>query len=252
MTSSPFDQQIDRTAVPTMKWDPDKLAEFYDNREALPFWVADMDFPAPPSVVQRITHRAEHGVYGYGYQPDALREAMLGWYVRRQNWTIDPETVEQCPSVLNAIAVLIDQHTDEGDGVIVQPPVFFEFRQVITANKRRASKNRLKLVDGRYEMDFDDLEAQLAKPKNKVMIICNPHNPVGRVWTRYELTRAAELCKAHDVLLISDEIHGDIIYPPHTFTPALTLPESLHSHIVACLSPAKTFNIAGMIDARAS
>jgi cystathionine beta-lyase len=251
MSPFDFDTPVDRSAFPTMSVNRDSLGDIFGNPDALPLWVADMDFPAPEAVQAVLHQRADHGLYGYAYKPESFNAAFTDWYATRQNWQIDPATVEQVPSVLNAIAVLIDQHSDPGDGVIVQPPVFFEFGSVISANGRKRVKNRLKLVDGVYEMDYDDLEEKAANPKNKVMIVCNPHNPVGRVWTRDELARAAEICIANDVLLISDEIHGDIVYAPHTFTPLATISEEVAQQTVTVLSPAKTFNIAGMVDAMA-
>jgi cystathionine beta-lyase len=234
-----------------MALNQDSLANLFGNPDALPLWVADMDFAAPEAVQDALRQRAAHGVYGYEYKPDTFTAAFVDWYATRQNWQIAPETVEQCPSVLSAVAVLIDQHSAPGDGVIIQPPVFFEFGSVISANGRKRVKNRLKWVDGAYEIDYDDLAEKAADPKNTVMIVCNPHNPVGRVWTRDELARVAEICIANDVLLISDEIHGDIVYPPHTFTPLATVSDEVARHTVTVLSPAKTFNIAGMVDAMA-
>jgi len=243
--ASLFDKAIDRQQYPTMKWDSGQIENLFGNPDALPFWVADMDFEAPPAIVEALTARAEHGIYGYEYRPDNFMSVIVSWYHNRHNWQIDPTHIEQCPSVLNAITVLIDQNSDAGDGVIIQPPVFFEFGMVIKANGRKRVKNPLKLVDGKYEIDFDDLEAKCADPKNKILILCNPHNPVGRVWTKAELKRVARICEAHNVMVLADEIHADIIYGAHQFTPFLTVSDKGAS----CLSPAKTFNIAGMVDA---
>jgi cystathionine beta-lyase len=164
---------------------------------------------------------------------------------------IDASHIESCPSVLNAISILINQHSDKGDGIIVQPPVFFEFRLVIRSNNRKLIKNPLKLVHDKYQMDFKDLADKAADAKNKIMIICNPHNPVGRVWTREELAQVGEICNQHNVLVISDEIHGDIVYQPHQYTPMASISDGLAQSSVTCLSPAKTFNIPGMVDAMA-
>jgi cystathionine beta-lyase len=195
--------------------------------------------------------RVEHGIFGYEYKKDSYVEALLTWYKNRHKWPIDPAHIEPCPGVLSAIAILIDQHSEKGDGVIIQPPVFFEFRMVIRSNNRRIVKNPLKLVDEKYQMDFEDLEEKAANPKNKIMILCNPHNPVGRVWTQNELARVGEICLRHNVLVISDEIHGDIVYKPHQYTPFASVSDELTQTSVTCFSPAKTFNIAGMIDAMA-
>ena len=246
-----FDEIIDRREYPTQKWNSADLEQHFGNADALPFWVADMDFPSPPAVVESLRQRAEHGIFGYEYRTDSYREAMLGWYKSRHGWDLNPDHIEQTPSVLNATTVIIDQHSEVGDGVIVQPPVFFEFKMVINANKRRLVKNPLKWIDNKYQMDFDDLEEKAADPRNKVMILCNPHNPVGRVWTRDELVRVGEICRRHNVLVISDEIHGDIVYSPHRYTPFASISDEVAQASVTCLSPAKTFNIAGMVDAMA-
>ena len=196
--------------------------------------------------------RVEHGIFGYEYKKDSYFEALLNWYKNRHKWPIDPAHIEPCPGVLSAIAILIDQHSERGDGVIIQPPVFFEFRMVIRSNHRRMVKNPLKLVDGKYQIDFEDLEDKAANPKNKIMILCNPHNPVGRVWTQNELTQVGEICLRHNVLVISDEIHGDIVYKPHQYTPFAPISDELTQTSVTCFSPAKTFNISGMVDAARS
>jgi cystathionine beta-lyase len=210
-----------------------------------------MDFLTPPIVIDSLLKRVKHGIFGYEYRADGYFDALINWYANRHQWLIDQTHIEFCPSVLNAIAVLINQHSEKGDGIIIQPPVFFEFRMVIRSNGRRIVKNPLRLDNGKYRMDFADLEEKAANPKNKVMIICNPHNPIGRVWTREELARAGEICRRHSVLIISDEIHGDIVYGSNRYTPFVSISDELAQVSFACLSPAKTFNIAGMIDAMA-
>ena len=244
-----FDRPIDRNEYPTLKWSKPLLIEHFGREDVLPLWVADMDFLAPPAVIDSLLQRAEHGVFGYEYKADGYWDALVNWYANRHQWSIDQTQVESCPSVLNAIAVLINQHSEEGDGIIIQPPVFFEFRMVIRSNGRRIVKNPLKVDNGRYQMDFADLEEKAADPKTKMMIICNPHNPIGRVWTREELARAGEICRRHSVLIISDEIHGDIVYGSNRYTPFISISDELAQGAFTCLSPAKTFNIAGMVDA---
>lgn len=244
-----FDEQIDRRQYPTMKWSSAFLAEHFGNADAIPMSVADMDLKAPPAVIANLQKRAAHGIYGYESRPESYFTALESWYQNRHDWEIDRRSIEPCPSILNAISILINQHSDEGDGVILQPPVFFEFRMVVRSNARKVVKNPLKLVVGRYQMDFADLEAKAADPDNKILILCNPHNPVGRVWTEAELGQVAEICERHGVFVITDEIHGDFAYPPYRYTPYLTVSESAAQNAAACLSPAKTFNIAGMVDA---
>lgn len=246
-----FDETIDRNEYPTLKWSESFLDEFFANKEAIPMSVADMDLQAPPQVIETLQKRAAHGIFGYEYKPQSFFDALVSWYRNRHGWELDQEHLEACPSILNAIAILINQHSDVGDGVILQSPVFFEFRMVVRSNKRRIVKNPLRLVEGRYEIDFDDLEAKAADPKNKILILCNPHNPVGRAWTKAELERVAAICSRHDIFVIADEIHGDFTFPPHQFVPYLTTSNSAAMNAAACISPAKTFNIAGMVDAMA-
>ena len=242
---------IPRDQYPTLKWSRRHLSEHFGNDGALPFWVADMDFCAPDVVIESLVKRAEHGIYGYEYKPDSYLNAVLDWYAGRHRWSIERNHVEFCPSVLSAISILINQHSDEGDGIIIQPPVFFEFQMAIRSNKRKRVKNPLRVVDSRYQMDFDYLEEKAADPNTKILILCNPHNPVGRVWTRDELAQAGEICRRHNVLIVSDEIHGDIVYPPHRYTPIASISDELAQCSATCLSPAKTFNVAGMVDAMA-
>ncbi len=244
-----FDRTIDRSAVPTLKWDRAYLARHVGNEDALPMSVADMDLASPPAVVDALARRVDHGILGYGAKTDGYHRAIEDWYRSRHDWPLTRDQLIASPSVLSAIAVLIEQHSSEGDGVLVQPPVFFEFKAAIRRTGRTLVKNPLRLVDGRYEMDFGDLEAKAADPSARVLILCNPHNPVGRVWTREELARVAEICERHGVFVVSDEIHGDFAFPPRRSVPFLTVADGSGHHAAACLSPAKTFNIAGMVDA---
>ncbi len=244
-----FDQRIDRTIYPSVKWSAENLEDHFGNRDALPFWVADMDFPSPTAVITALQQRVEHGIYGYESKPASYNTSLINWYEKRHGWAIAREHIEESPSVLSAISVLISQHTEKGDGIIIQPPVFFEFKQVIRNNGRRLVKNGLLFENGRYHINFDDLEEKAADPRNKMLIICNPHNPVGRVWTRNELSRIVDICGQHDIRIIADEIHGDIVHAPHTYTPMASISDQAAQITFTCLSPAKTFNIAGMVDA---
>ncbi|MCO5203577.1 MAG: pyridoxal phosphate-dependent aminotransferase [Anaerolineae bacterium] len=241
-----FDEPIDRSHYPTMKWSGDFLLDHFGNAEAIPMSVADMDLKAPPSVIAHLHKRVEHGIYGYEYKPETYFAALESWYRNKHGWKIERQHIEPCPSILNAIAILINQHSNAGDGVILQPPVFFEFRMVIKSNGRAIIKNPLKLVEGQYQIDFDDLEAKAADPRNKILILCNPHNPVSRVWTTPELERVAAICERYNIFVIADEIHGDFVFPPHHYTPYQTISAQ---DSATCISPAKTFNIAGMVDA---
>ena len=248
-TTVDFDRAIDRTTVSTLKWSRAYLAEHFGNEEAIPMSVADMDLASPPAVVDALARRVAHGIYGYGAKPETYHHAIEEWYRTRHDWPLTRDQLVASPSVLSAIAVLIEQHSNEGDGVLVQPPVFFEFKAAIRRTGRTLVKNPLRLEGDRYEMDVADLEAKAADPATKVLILCNPHNPVGRVWSEEELTRIAEICRRHGVFVVSDEIHGDFAFPPRRYVPFLTVADGSGANAAACLSPAKTFNVAGMVDA---
>jgi len=161
-----FDHVVDRNEYPTLKWNKLLLIEHFGSEDVLPLWVADMDFLSPSAVIDSLLKRAKHGIFGYEYKKDGYIDAFINWYTNRHNWSIDRTHIEFCPSVLNAIAVLINQHSEKSDGIIIQPPVFFEFRMVIRSNERRIIKNPLRLEDGKYQMDFADLEEKAANPKN--------------------------------------------------------------------------------------
>jgi cystathionine beta-lyase len=243
-----FDEYVDRNEYPTMKWSRAFLSEHFGNDEAIPMSVADMDLKAPSVVIEELQKRVAHGIYGYEMKPESYFTALETWYQSRYGWKIDQEEIEPCPSILNAISILINQHSQEGDGVILQPPVFFEFRMVIRSNFRKIVKNPLQFTNGKYQIDFDDLETKASDPSNKILILCNPHSPVGRVWTASELEQVAEICERHDVFVIADEIHGDFVFPPNQYSPYLKISKG-GQNSAACLSPAKTFNISGMLDA---
>ena len=244
-----FDEYIDRNEYPTMKWSRSFLTEHFGNEKAIPMSVADMDLKAPPAVIEQLKKRVAHGIYGYETKPESYFLALETWYQNRYGWKINQQHIESCPTILNAISVLIHQHSSEGDGIILQPPVFFEFRMVIRSNNRKIVKNPLKLINGQYKIDFDNLEFKASDPNTKILILCNPHNPVGRVWTETELGLVAEICARHDVFVIADEVHGDFVFPPYQYIPYLNVSEEVAQNGAACISPAKTFNVAGMADA---
>ena len=244
-----FDKYIDRHEYPTMKWSRTFLSEHFGNEEAIPMSVADMDLKSPPAVIEQLKKRVTHGIYGYETKPESYFRALETWYQNRYGWKINQQHIEPCPSILNAISILINQHSSEGDGIILQPPIFFEFRMVIRSNNRKIVKNPLKLMNGQYKIDFADLEIKASDPNTKILILCNPQNPVGRVWTKAALGRVTEICARHGVFVIADEIHGDFVFPPHQYTPYLNVSEEAARNGAACISPAKTFNMAGMVDA---
>ncbi len=239
-----FDRVIDRTGTASFKWD---LADgIFGGTGLLPLWVADMDFESPPEVVEALAKRARHGVYGYTAPMPEYYRAVTEWFAGRHAWRITPEWIVTAPGVVPALNLLIQTFTEPGDGVIVQKPVYYPFMRSIKNNGRRVINNPLKL-DGRvYRVDFDDLEQKAKDPSAKLMILCSPHNPVGRVWTREELKRVGDICLAHDILVVSDEIHCDLIYKSHRHVPFGSLGRDYLMKSITCTAPSKTFNLAGL------
>lgn len=242
-----FDEDINRREVPALKTHQMVLGS--DGMDLFAAGVADMDFKAPEVVLSAMQKRLAHGVFGYEAMPDDLVPALCEWQRQRHFWQLDPSHVLRAPNVLNILAIAASLFSSAGDRVIVQPPVFFDFYDILKENERQLLSNPLILKDGRYEMDFDGLEQLAADPKAKMIFLCNPHNPVGRVWTQDELTRLGDICARHEVLVVSDEIHGDITFALHEYTPFASLGEAYAQNAIIALSPAKSFNIAACCSA---
>jgi len=238
-----FDEIVDRKQSQAIKWDVRE--KLFGSADVIPLWVADMDFPAPPAVRDALIKRAEHGIYGYTSRSVAAQEAIIAWWQRRHHWAIRREWMLQVPGVVPALSMLVATLTQPGDAVLIQPPVYPPFFEVIERNGRTVVESPLVLEDGRYRIDFADLEEKLAGGV-KMMILCSPHNPVGRVWRQEELHRLGELCLRHDVMLVSDEIHADLVYAAHRHVPVASLSEALSQQTITCISPGKTFNLAGL------
>ena len=250
MTSSSqsFDAVIDRSGTNAVKWD--YRATNTKGEPIHPMWVADMDFPAPPAVRRALVERAEHPVYGYTFAPKAYRDAFLAWQRDRNGLEIDASWLVFAPGVMPAVRAAILATSEPGDEVVVQPPVYFPFFHAIRDNGREILENPLAettRADGtvRYEMDFDRLRAAIT-PRTKVLLLCSPHNPVGRVWSRSELTSLAEICIEHDIVVVSDEIHSDIRRAEVEYAPFIGLGPEAASRTIATYSPSKTFNVAGL------
>jgi len=247
MSEFDFDTVIDRRVVSALKHHQMVLGE--DGLNLFPAGVADMDFRVAPCITDAMERRAAHGIFGYETIPDTLMPALTGWLASRHGWIVDPAHILRAPNVLNTLAMAANLFTKPGDGIIVQPPVFFDFADTIAENGRRMVENPLMLRDGRYEMDFVGLERAASDPRTRMIFLCNPHNPVGRVWTRQELSQLGDICRHNGVLVISDEIHGDIAFPGHPYTPFASLSEADAQDSITCLSPAKSFNIAACCSA---
>ena len=241
-----FDQIIDRQQTNNVKWD--QRTEVFGNPDLLPLWVADMDFAVPPSVTAALAERIKHPVYGYSFPPPEFYQAVLGWSAQRHQWTVKQEWLVVTPGVVPALALSVLAFTAPGESVIIQPPVYGPFFRIVEQNQRYLVLNPLKEENGRYTIDFDHLET-LVDPSVKMMILCSPHNPVGRVWTRAELIKLGEFCSRHRILLVSDEIHADLVYPDYKHTPIAALSPELAQNTVTCLAPSKTFNLPGLTTA---
>lgn len=238
-----FDTIIDRKNTYCDKWD--YLERYYGEKDMLGLWVADMDFAVPQAITDAIVKRAAHPIYGYTETDEHYYDAMIEWYCRRHDFTIEKEWIVYGPGVIPAICFLIQAFSEEGDKVIIQEPVYHPFKKCILSNNRVPLINELSYDGERYQMDLKALEGQIDE-KTKLMILCSPHNPVGRVWTKEELTELGSLCIRHNILLIADEIHGDIIYSGYKHIPFASISKEFADHCVLCNAPNKSFNIAGL------
>ena len=236
--------------LPLTKSKPNTLESLFGKTDIEPFWVADMEFQIAKPIQESLKERISNSGFGYEYKPDSFFIAQKKWYHKNYGIDLNKNHIIYSPSITSTISILIENFTSESDGIITQPPVFMEFRDVIRNTKRRIIKNPLKLVDKQYKIDFQDLEEKAKLKNNKILIICNPHNPVGRVWTKEELIHVVKICKENDLLLISDEIHKDIILFENQFTSALHFIDD-YKKIVVCTSEAKTFNLCGISDSMA-
>lgn len=244
-----FDRHIDRKSTNDLKWHA-AAVQSYLGREVredmIPMWIADTEFGCPPVIIDALRSRVEKEIYGYCAPGPDFYKAICWWMNQRFQWQVDPSWITVCPAVVASINTAVHALTKEGDGVIVQQPVFDPFMTIVERSGRKVVNNRLLFHDGKYEMDYELLEQQAACPENKVLVLCSPHNPVGRVWTREELTRLADICLKHDVTIIADEIHSDIVYSGHTHTPLLSLDKRYEDAFIYLNAPGKTFNISGL------
>lgn len=235
-----FDKQIARRDTDSYKWDS------ACGEDILPMWVADMDFRTAPAIIEALRRRVEHGIFGYTRIPDGYYEAVTGWFARRHGWAIDRDHIICTSGVVPAISAVIKALTSAGDKVVVMTPVYNCFFSSIRNNGCETVCSPLVCKGNTYEVDYDDLERKAADPKVKVLLLCNPHNPVGRVWRREELERIGEICIRHGVVVVADEIHCELVYAGHCYTPFASISEDFLRHAVTCISPSKAFNIAGL------
>lgn len=235
-----FDELIDRRNTECKKWDT--YAE-----DVIPMWIADTDFKCPQPVVDALVKRAQHGVYGYPINLKKFEDSIVNWQKKRFGWDIDPDWVEYTPAVIPAILYAMRAFTNPGDNIVIQMPAYHPFHDIIPHNGRHILGNPLLLQpDGSYAVDFENLEQLLSKKRTTMFLLCSPHNPVGKCFTREELTHMSELCLKHNVFVVSDEIHSDIIYEGSEHIPFGSLSQAAADNCVVCVNPSKTFNIAGM------
>ncbi len=238
-----LDEVLDRTGSNAMKWEYTK--NVFGRDDVLPLWVADMDFPTPQEVTDAIVERAQHPIYGYPGTPDALKKAFTDWLERRLNIEVHPKHLVTLPGVVFGLHIAAMGFTSPGDKIIVQSPVYPPFFSSIEKTGRHVLENPLIEKDGHYEMDFDHLESIIDR-HTKAIFLCSPHNPIGRVWTREELTKLGDIAAKHNLLVVSDEIHGDLILKGNVQTPFYSLPDELSERSISFMAPSKTFNLAGL------
>lgn len=242
-----FETVLDRYDNGSVKWNLMKKKKPQVERGIVPFSIADMEFKNPPEIVEALKDCLDQGVLGYQTAEPSWYEAVTGWTRRRYGWETRPEWFYTTPGIVNALYHGVAAFTEEGDGVIVMPPVYYPFYKAVEENGRRLV--RCPLIEGenlRYSIDYEKLEELASKPENRLLILCNPHNPVGRVWTREELMEVSRICLRHQVFVISDEIHCDLIMPGNTFTSFASLSEETEKNTMTCIAPSKTFNLAGL------
>ncbi|MBM7692041.1 cystathionine beta-lyase [Peribacillus deserti] len=237
-----FDKHIIRTNTGSVKWDHSET--LFGDKDILPMWVADMDFKAPQPVIDALIEKAEHGIFGYTKGLGSYHDAIIGWMKERHKWEVKSEWICHSPGVVPALNLIVQTFTDPGDKIIIQHPVYYPFTKVIEMNGRTVVSNPLKVENGQYVMDYLDLEEKIDE-EVKMMILCSPHNPVGRVWTREELIRVGEICLKHNILMVSDEVHADLVLKgDHTVFAAIS--DEFAQRSIICTAPSKTFNLAGL------
>ena len=237
-----FDREISRSGTCSVKHDG--RAAYFGTPDVLPLWVADMDFASPEAVTRALAERAAHPVYGYTFYPDSLYDALIDWLKKRHGWEVQREWIVMAPGVVPSLFAAVMAFAQQGEGVIVQPPVYFPFFSAVATNQRRLIQNPLRLEQGRYSIDFENLE-RCAAEGARLLLLCSPHNPVGRVWSRAELEDILRIARRYDLVILSDEIHADLVYPGQRHTALATLSSGMDK-IITAVAPSKTFNIPGL------
>lgn len=238
-----FDEIVSREGTNCIKYDA--LKNFFKADDLLPLWVADMDFKTPDFIVNAIKQRVDHEIYGYTFRSDSYYDAVINWMSRRHNWNVKKEWISFSPGVVAGLTFAIEAFSKPGDGVVVQSPVYFPFFDCVKGTKRKMIDNPLKIVDGRYTFDLEDLKAKIDE-NTKLLMLCNPQNPGGMVWTKDELVALTDICLENNIMIISDEIHSDLIFDGHKHIPIASISEEVAQNCVVSMAPSKTFNVAGL------
>jgi cystathionine beta-lyase len=239
-----FNEVVNRRNTGSVKWD--MMDEFQKPKDVLPLWVADMDFKAPEGVLKALMDRVDHGVLGYTQPTDSYYEAVVNWMMHRHNWRIKKDWIIITPGIVPALNFVVQAFTKAGEGVLIQRPVYNPFMEAVVNNGRKLVNSTLVFNKDRYEIDFEDVEKRIVENNVKLFIMCSPHNPVGRVWTREELITLGDICLKHDVLVVVDEIHHDLVFKSNKHIPFASLGEKYSNNCITCTAPSKTFNIAGL------
>lgn len=240
--SMDFQTVYNRKNTHSFKWD--NLQAIFKTDDILPMWVADMDFKAPKEVNDAIINHAKHGIYGYTIIDDSIKGLVIDWVKKRHHWDIQTDWLSFSPGVITSLHIAIQTFTKPGDSILIQTPVYTPFFNIIKNGDRHVVQNSLLYKDNRYEIDFVDFEEKLKQVQ--AFILCSPHNPVGRVWTKEELEKMARLCLKHNVLILADEIHADLIFSGQQHIPVASLSDEVAERTITCMSPTKTFNLAGL------
>ncbi|WP_373899545.1 MalY/PatB family protein [Haloimpatiens sp. FM7315] len=238
-----FDENVQRENTACAKWD--MLNTLYGRDDLISMWVADMDFKVAPPIINAIKTRLSHEIFGYSFAKDSYYDSVINWMKKRHNWEIKKEWIKFTPGVVPAINYIVQAFTNPGDEIMIQSPVYYPFSNAIRNNGRSIVDNPLIYKNNTYVMDYEDLEKKITK-RTKLLILCNPHNPVGRVWSKDELKKLGEICLKHNVLVVSDEIHFDLIYKGNKHTVFSSISEEFSQNSIVCTAPSKTFNIAGL------
>lgn len=238
-----FDENVDREGTDCIKYD--LREQTFGRKDVIPMWVADMDYKTPDFIVEKLQNRLKHEIFGYSYRPPQYYDSIISWMKNRHDWEIDKDWICYCPGIVPALNLSTLTFTRPGDSIIVQPPVYFPFFSAVESHGRTIVYNQLLENEGRWTMDFSSL-LSLVSEKTKMIIISNPHNPVGRAWTLEELEKLADICIKNNIIILSDEIHCDLMLPGITHTPVAGLSEKISEITVTCIAPSKTFNLAGL------